>query len=307
MALLPFNKHNCHAMLNTLYPPVEVTQPSAKLTIPLLMVQREGFFHYVKAVEARGPMCLQTLMKQGARNGEENGWPAVKRTLTNYLKLANQMIRESQDISSLHIPSDSPLEAPSQLASGEQSQLYNQRSDSGVGFSASPASLDGKHSKHPSTSSSKSTHTVDSDASRITLSSFEFGRGSTLERLARELKKMKPRRIQVDEIIPPQPKSPAREKKTPSVMLTIDRNTNSHINKENLSPPETPPLKSAVTPTRSIRFSTLKKMKSFGTLTELKHRNSSSPSLRNKSPAPPPGGINGDAVIDQLKTLGLLV
>jgi hypothetical protein len=305
MALLPFNKHNCHAMLNTLYPPVEVTQPSSKLTIPLLMVQREGFFHYVKAVEARGPMCLQTLMKQGARNGEENGWPAVKRTLTNYLKLANQMIRESQDISTLATTLNTTPETP--LPSfGEATEYFGQRTDSGIGFSASPTNMDGKHSKHPSTSSSKSSHTTDSNASRVPSSSFEFGRGSTLERLARELKKMKPRRLQVDEILP-QTKTPAREKKTTTIMLSIDKNTTSHSNKENVSPTSISPLKSATTPARSIRFSTLKKMKSFGTLTELKHRNSSSTSLRNNSPAPPAQGFNGEAVVGQLKQLGLVV
>src|ERR1700753_1610114 len=146
MALLPFNKHNCHAMLNTLYPPVEAAQPSSKLTIPLLMVQREGFFNYVKAVEARGPMCLQTLMKQGARSGEENGWPAVKRTLTNYLKLSNQMIHESQEIGILDVYINSTPEVPPVIEEEEYDGFNDtsRKTDSGVSFSTSS---DGKHSK----------------------------------------------------------------------------------------------------------------------------------------------------------------
>jgi hypothetical protein len=270
MALLPFNKHNCHAMLNTLYPPVEAAQPSSKLTIPLLMIQREGFFNYVKAVEARGPMCLQTLMKQGARKGEENGWPAVKRTLNNYLKLANQMIRESQEISSLDLHINSTPEVPQVSESQylEDIKESARKTDSGISFSGSS---DGKHSKNPSTSSSKSTGTNSSNTSRTTSSSFDFGRGSTLERLARELKKIKPRRLQVDEIVkPPSPSS----RPSPS------------IEKENMSPSS---------PTRSFRMSTLRKMKSLGTLGELNHSNHSSSSLRN-NPLSPPLPFEGDAM-----------
>jgi hypothetical protein len=276
MALVPFNKHNCHAMLNTLYPPVEVSQPSSKLTIPLLMVQREGFFNYIKAVEARGPMCLQTLMKQGARNGEENGWSAVKRTLGNYLKLANQLIRESQEISVMEVyinstPQVPPVFEDQRLEDPNVTPTMNSESTATL----TPAT-DGKHSKNPSTSSSKSTGTANSSAtSRTTSSSFEMGsRGSTLERLARELKKMKPRRLQVDEFL---------KLKSSSV--------HEKENQSPTSPPKSPqrsPLKSPTTPTKSLRFSSLRKMKSFGTLGELKHNNNSAASLQAASSAAPP-------------------
>lgn len=272
MALTPFNKHNCHAMLNTLYPPVEMSQPTSKLTIPLLKAQREGFFNYIRTVERQGPMCLQTLMQQGAKPGDPNGWPAVKRTLNNYLRLANSMILESQDISSLEVvsytcwnttpelvhthsmtcgsmESSLALEPVQESAQEQEEELAKEpnppstantffiteklpelssigksspqitpqpfspsstyqhptnkpkpQTDSGISFGS-----DARHSKHPSTSSSRSGGSATGTGSRHTSSSstFDFGRGSTLERLARELRKLSiGRKVVADEIIP---------------------------------------------------------------------------------------------------------
>jgi hypothetical protein len=201
-------------------------------------------------------------MKQGARNGEENGWPAVKRTLSNYLKLANQIIHESQEMSSIDVYINSTPEVPLISEDQDVEEIIEspRKTDSGISFTGSS---DGKHSKNPSTSSGKSTGTTTSKTSHTTSSSFEFSRGSTLERLARELKKMKPRRFQVDEIVKSASPSSSRQ---PTM-----------IEKENLSPSS---------PTKSFRMSTLRKMKSFGTLGELKHGNHSSSSLRNNNNSP---------------------
>ncbi|KAK3114447.1 hypothetical protein LTR53_007259 [Teratosphaeriaceae sp. CCFEE 6253] len=98
MSLLPFSKHNCIAMLNTLYPPVVSTQPTSKLTSAVLDAQRKGFFKYIQSVEQRGPRILSTLMEQGKADGEANGWPSVTRTLAMYLQLANSVIAECADI-----------------------------------------------------------------------------------------------------------------------------------------------------------------------------------------------------------------
>jgi hypothetical protein len=329
MALTPFNKHNCHAMLNTLYPPVEVSQPTSKLTIQMLKAQREGFFNYIRTVERQGPMCLQTLMQQGAKPGDPNGWPAVKRTLNNYLRLANSMILESQDISSLDvIPAvwnptpeiDPPMAAlphphalhhgssmesglglepvpesaqeqdeeelsrepapPSatqsstsstetlseigkaspqipqsgsattsihmtdplsplqqlqalSLQSQQQQQNFSRprgKTDSGFSFGASTS--ESKHSKNHSTGSSRSNTSV-SSPTRVN-SNFDFGRGSTLERLARELRKMRPRKTVVDEIIDTKAlgsgnssSTPKRKENRASLMLERSKSTNS--------------------------------------------------------------------------------
>ncbi|KAK3078851.1 hypothetical protein LTS18_006467, partial [Coniosporium uncinatum] len=101
MSLVPFNKHNCHAMLNTLYPPVASAQPNSKLTPAMLTNQRDGFFKYIKAVEQRGPGVLGNLIKQNKQPGDETGWPEVERTLEKYLRLANSIITESQEVNSV--------------------------------------------------------------------------------------------------------------------------------------------------------------------------------------------------------------
>lgn len=98
LSLLPFNKHNCVAMLNTVYPPVVSSQPTSSLTPEVLKGQRDGFFKYIISVEKHGPRMLSNLMQQGKAAGEDNGWLAVTRTLGKYLLLANSVINECADI-----------------------------------------------------------------------------------------------------------------------------------------------------------------------------------------------------------------
>lgn len=99
LSLLPYNKHNCVAMLNTLYPPVISSQPTSKLTTTVLKGQRDGFFKYIISVEKNGSRILNNLMQQGKVPGDENGWLSVTRTLGLYLQLANSIITECTDIS----------------------------------------------------------------------------------------------------------------------------------------------------------------------------------------------------------------
>jgi hypothetical protein len=265
MSLPPFNKQSCHAMLNTLYPPVMSSQPTTKLTIPLLMAQRDGFFNYIKTVDKRGVGCLQNLMTQGAKEGEANGWSAVKRTLTNYLALANTMITECQDVSNMELNINFVAVSKTPEIPSEQRTI--RKTDSGISFNT-----DGKHSKTPSYSSSKSNA---SNASRGTFSSGEFPNrgGSTLERIAREIRKIRPRtRIVVDEIV-----------KQPGL-------SDGSFGQENATTPITPitPL-TPMTPTFPVqskpRFPGLRKMRSLGALSELKDKNSSLSSLHKSSTA----------------------
>ncbi|KAI9799197.1 MAG: hypothetical protein M1825_004840 [Sarcosagium campestre] len=96
MSLLPFNKANCIAMLNTLYPPTVSSQPTRRLTKEVLQSQREGFFRYIQGVEKNGPSILQNLMLQGRRpqHGDANGWASVREVVDMYLRAANQIIEE---------------------------------------------------------------------------------------------------------------------------------------------------------------------------------------------------------------------
>jgi hypothetical protein len=247
MSLQPFSRHNCHAMLNTLYPPVMVAQPTAKLKEETLMSQREGYFKYIQTVEKRGDACLQTLMNQGAKDDEPNGWAAVKRTLDQYLVLSNSIIKECWDVNA--IPYDDAVIRPqipkTHFAEASNTEKRNGRKvDSGVSFNSN-----GTHSKNPSTSSNKSTY------SQLATSTTAIGRsGSTLERIARELRKIRPKsRIEVAEIIP--------------------QRTQEERQKENS--PNLPALH------RGKGVSRLRKMRSLGALGDLKHNNSSATSIKS--------------------------
>jgi len=186
MSLTPFNKHNCLAMLNTLYPPVLESQPmpTKKLTEEMLKTQREGFFKYIRTVEKRGTSVLENLILQGRTEGEATGWPNVNRVLDQYLALANSIINECQDISCI-IASFPKV----QEATQESQKRKGRKTDSGVSFSS-----DSKHNKTPSTGSTKSTSSQ--------LSSHKSP--SVIERLTRDLRRIRSRqRLEVTEILQP--------------------------------------------------------------------------------------------------------
>ena len=229
MSLAPFNKHNCLAMLNTLYPPVLESQPmpTKKLTEEMLKTQREGFFKYIRTVEKRGTSVLENLVYQGRKEGEATGWPNVNRALNQYLSLVNSILGECHEISSII---DS-------FAKPQDTKRKGRKFDSGVSFDT-----DSKHNKTPSTDSGKSTSTQ--------LSSHKSP--SVIERLARDLRRIGSRqRLEVAEILQPYP--------------TDD------TEKEN----------SSFRPkSRGGLAGGLRKMRSLGTLGDLKHGNTSAVSLR---------------------------
>lgn len=242
MCLEPFNKTNCLAMLNTLYPPVMSSQPTSKLTIPTLQSQREGFFKYIQTVEKRGTGCLETLMKQGRREGEANGWAAARRTLSQYLALANSTINECRDVNNLRFNATRPLEPavppPAPPTANEDIERRNGRKvDSGVSFGAQ-----GQHSKNNSTSSTKS-H-ASTFRSAHSQQHYDIGKGGTaLERLAREFRKMRPKQKSINEI---------DVSRRPSLNL---------LDQENQTP-------GPVSPPKPKGIGRLRKMKSLGALSE---------------------------------------
>jgi hypothetical protein len=227
-------------MLNTLYPPVMSSQPTAKLTIPTLQTQREGFFKYIQTVEKRGTGCLETLMKQGRKEGEINGWPAARRMLSQYLALANSIINECWDVNNLRFNATRPLEpvAPppaAPRASQDLEKRNGRKVDSGLSFGTQ-----GQHSKNNSTNSAKSA------ASYRSVQVDTIGKGGTaLERLAREFRKIRPRGKPITEI-------DISSSRRPSFQM---------MDQENL------PLDSP-SPKSKGGVSRLRKMKSLGALSE---------------------------------------
>ncbi|KAK3703083.1 hypothetical protein LTR37_014694 [Vermiconidia calcicola] len=178
LSLTPFNKHNCVAMLNTLYPPVISSQPTTKLTREILKNQRDGFFKYIQSVEKNGSQVLRNLMQQGKAPADANGWGAVTRTLGLYLQLANSMISECSEITDVqHV---SPRQS-----SGSKPSKQPRKADSEPNSPTEPP--------RPKTPSG--------------------GKHSTaLEKLARGLKTIGRNRTDATEMIPdntpPQPPSP---------------------------------------------------------------------------------------------------
>ena len=189
MSLQPFNKANCLAMLNTLYPPVNAVQPTAQLRNEVLVTQRNGFFRYIQNVEKNGPSLLTALINQGKSPGHENGWFNVRDTVDRYLRSANAIIEECYQILGREV-AISPT-----ASSFEEREAEEQRArkvDSGISFT-----LNKTQGQRTSTSTTSSTKSKDRTGFG-TLSSQQSERndkpaGSTLERIAREIRKIRSR------------------------------------------------------------------------------------------------------------------
>jgi hypothetical protein len=202
LSLVPFNKANCVAMFNTLYPPTSLSPtgfvpPTAQLNTKILANHRNGFFRYINAVEKNGPGVLISLMDQNKRPGEATGWPFLRETLDNYLRMANGIIDECYEITGHGV---SPT-APS-FASLEFDEDNRRKVDSGISFGSSASSNRNSGQSHrtrPSTISSVSTHSrkASKEKQSYTLGADQDvtpkAAGSTLERIARELRKIKSR------------------------------------------------------------------------------------------------------------------
>jgi hypothetical protein len=127
LTIEPFCRHNCLAMLNTLYPPAITSQPTSRLTPDVLKRQREGFFSYIQAVERKGPIVLRPLMEQNANDGEAHGWPKVRDILDKYLRVSLMLIEQYAQVTSA---SDMIAAYNEQ----EERRKRKEKADSGVSF-----------------------------------------------------------------------------------------------------------------------------------------------------------------------------
>lgn len=174
----PYNKANCIAMLNTLFPPVteSTAAMTPQLTPQVLKTQRDGFFRYISAIDTNGKMILNQVMQYGARAGEPNGWPLVREALDKYLRNANDMI----DVCSM-------VKDPSSLDELEAQRRGHKghKADSGVSFGSVSTDSNGIGSNSSIESAlDKPLPPFPAQDSRPRTG------GSTLERLTRELRKL---------------------------------------------------------------------------------------------------------------------
>lgn len=178
---MPFNKHNCVAMLNTLYPPLTTIPPTSKLTAPVLKAQRDGFFKYIQSVETNGPRVLTNIMQQDMEFGDSNGWASVVRYLGHYLQLANSMINECLTVGY----GDEPAPVKTRV----YGKSHRGKADSGISINATDL--------RPGTSTGPSSPV---EPSRPKTPSGV--KGTALEKLARGLKTIGRSRTDVTEISP---------------------------------------------------------------------------------------------------------
>jgi len=90
LALPRFNKCNCVAFLNTLYP-IEEEDINAVLTANTLAVQRQALWKYIIAVERNGPGILDTV-----RNQTE--WKRISDNVHDYCERSLAMIQTAEDL-----------------------------------------------------------------------------------------------------------------------------------------------------------------------------------------------------------------
>ncbi|KAL1848435.1 hypothetical protein Plec18167_009343 [Paecilomyces lecythidis] len=170
----PYNKTNCVVMLNTLFPPPkkENIQPTPQLTPKILESTRAGLWRYITNVETNGNQILNMFIYQGARQGDETGWPAVRDSLDKYLRLANSMIDECNEVNGRECLEDEDC----------SKSHKGRKVDSGISFGSAerPAPVNTSHNTAavldkplpPSPTFSKKSSS------------------STLERIAKEIRKM---------------------------------------------------------------------------------------------------------------------
>jgi hypothetical protein len=194
LSMSPFNRNNCFAMLNALYPPMPSHQPSPLITIEILNKQREDFLKYINLVERKGLIGrdgtnrLENLIQQGRRSerNDATGWPTTKEAVENFLRTANAMIDECSAITGVDV-------LIPEVRMDIEEQKRKKKTDSGVSFISEdrPSSSNGVSAK-------------DETPVSPVVSVFEPPKGgSTLERIAREIRRMREKKKEEERPLTP--------------------------------------------------------------------------------------------------------
>ncbi|KAL8778185.1 MAG: hypothetical protein Q9213_007521 [Squamulea squamosa] len=186
MRLEPFNKANSIAMLNTLFPPSgTLVPPTRQLTSATLETQRHGFFRYITGVEKNGKGILHNLENQGKGPNDANGWRVVRESVDKYLRTANSVIEQCQEIT-----------GPDSLDPNSQEYRRSERrADSGVSFGIGdrPSTSSSRNSRSNSTTNNKPLPASPPTAQVPQPPLSPKKKGTTLEKIARELRNLRTR------------------------------------------------------------------------------------------------------------------
>ncbi|PGH18689.1 hypothetical protein AJ80_04437 [Polytolypa hystricis UAMH7299] len=193
MLLEPLNKANCIAMLNTLFPPhFTGPLPTTHLNHELLRDIRMDYFGHICNVEEKGREVLYDVLTREKRKGDENAWPVAQDYIERYIRAANEII-------------DKCFEVNCRDSLEDQSKAWQPKGrkvDSGISFGSTD---------RPSTSSSAGSNSKASLNKPLPPSpgrkeSSSKPGGSTLERIAKEIRKMRSRADFSDAIVAKEPK-----------------------------------------------------------------------------------------------------
>ncbi|KLJ12466.1 hypothetical protein EMPG_12505 [Blastomyces silverae] len=251
MLLPPFNKAHCVAMLNTLFPAVISVRPAAHVCERLLMEERHTFFRYICQVEDKGQRVLDPLISKDKRPGESTGWPVVHEYINKYMCSAIDIINECFEINSR----DSLEEQ-----SGYYRQNKGRKVDSGISFGSnsdyhrpSTSSSSGNTNNndyHNNNNNNNVNHNYNNSTSTTTSGFFnkplppsptpkapktpkasKTSGSSTLERIGKELRKMRSRGdFNEDKAKPPKSSRSVgtlRKMRSTSILGERDRNLGS--------------------------------------------------------------------------------
>lgn len=158
-------------MLNTLFPPVTSTPETPFLNHRTLKDHRTWFHRLIHDFGQKGPAVVDPMIKRDMRPGDSTGWPATRDHIDNYLRTANEMIEECFDVNRRQYSEDAARKR------GDKGRKV----DSGISFGST---------ERPSTSSSNG-----SGKPRLpdSVEKEPPASGSTLERIAKEIRKIKSR------------------------------------------------------------------------------------------------------------------
>lgn len=176
LSLPKFNKCNCVALLNTLYPLEEATI-NAHLTAGVLSQQRKALWKYIVGVERHGVHVLDSV--RDARGTANTDWANIAATVHAYARAALDLIRAAEDAA-----------RPASLGSYGSSFLSdNDGDDDAASIELEPTSP--KHSL--SRRSRSSAGLVGGSESSEGEPAYASGRRSRLEKIVRGLAKLSKR------------------------------------------------------------------------------------------------------------------
>lgn len=89
LSMNKFNKYNCVALLNTLYP-INEADINQHLSAKVLADQRQGLWKYIIAVEKNGPAILDSVL------GANGGWESVSDSTHMFCRVAVDIIEKAE-------------------------------------------------------------------------------------------------------------------------------------------------------------------------------------------------------------------